>query len=353
MKHAHLSPDAAATGDSPVNTRLGTPVETHVLRSGGALLTTPEAASEHGSTAAGGASHNHLVCLYASAATLTSAHRSFLRCGTKHTDALSHLLERQMSLGQPGVMAQEALVSPTPAEAPAAPSAKQPTPPPGPTPPAHKHGTRRAAASAASSSSSSDAGLASGHGALSNPSSRTGFVYDARMTEHTPPPNTLHPERPGRLHAIHKRLQAEGLLAACRSLTPHVATDNELLTVHTADHVDRISNFTSLVEARGDPDLYGSEGTPLAARLAAGCVTQAARAVMDGTVQTAFALVRPPGHHAACARCSGFCLFNNVAVAARAVQMEGAGRVAILDWVRFYARSRVDHLCHHLTPTTP
>lgn len=214
------------------------------------------------------------------------------------------------------------------------------TPPPAkPAPvvaPVHSHGTRRSAAAAAAAAEVS--GSAGGHGGGDRGApSRCGFVFDARMLEHVPPEDVLHFEQPGRVRAIFKRLHSEGLIAACRQLPSAAATDEQLLAVHSPAHVARIDFFTSQDAAQGDADLYGSPGTPLAARLAAGCVTAAALAVLDGRVQTAFALIRPPGHHAACARCSGFCLFNNVAVAARAVQAAPGGtaerrKVAIVDF---------------------
>jgi acetoin utilization deacetylase AcuC-like enzyme len=235
------------------------------------------------------------------------------------------MMQRQMSLSHPESATQQqgaADVSPAP------PSPALPLP----AAPVHKHGTRRSAAAAAAAAEAPS---------IVGATSRCGFIYDARMAEHVPPEGVLHFEQPGRVRAIFKRLHSEGLIAACRQLPSAEATDEQLLAVHTPAHVARIDFFTSQAAALGDADLYGSPGTPLAARLAAGCVTAAALAVLDGTVQTAFALVRPPGHHAACARCSGFCLFNNVAVAARAVQAarggggrEGPGRrrIAIVDF---------------------
>jgi acetoin utilization deacetylase AcuC-like enzyme len=82
-----------------------------------------------------------------------------------------------------------------------------------------------------------------------------------------------------------------------------------------------------------DPDTYLGPGSMTAARLAAGATVGAARAVAQGSTEVAFAAVRPPGHHAATARASGFCLLNSVAVAVAALRAEGAAwRIAIVDW---------------------
>ena len=241
------------------------------------------------------------------------------------------MMQRQMSLVHMQSVTQQQGAADV---LPAPPSPAQPLP----AAPVHKHGTRRSAAAAAAAAEAPICAVAADRGAPS----RCGFIYDARMAEHVPPESVPHFEQPGRVKAIFKRLHSEGLIAACRQLPSAEATDEQLLAVHSPAHVARIDFFTSQAAAQGDADLYGSPGTPLAARLAAGCVTAAALAVLDGTVQTAFALVRPPGHHAACARCSGFCLFNNVAVAARAVQAargDGDGRgvpgrrkIAIVDF---------------------
>ena len=82
-----------------------------------------------------------------------------------------------------------------------------------------------------------------------------------------------------------------------------------------------------------DPDTYLVTGSMLAARLAVGATVRAALAIADGRAEVAVAAVRPPGHHAASSRGSGFCLFNNVAIAARALRStDRARRIAIIDW---------------------
>jgi hypothetical protein len=89
--------------------------------------------------------------------------------------------------------------------------------------------------------------------------------------------------------------------------------------------------LTRVVGCTGD--IYYSEGTAVAAKLAAGCTIQACRAVLSGECSTAFSLIRPPGHHATNTEAMGFCFCNNAAAAARAmVNANLARRVLILDW---------------------
>jgi len=159
----------------------------------------------------------------------------------------------------------------------------------------------------------------------------TGLVYNEAFLLHAPPYE--HPEHPGRLSAIWSRLSGDGLAGRCRRIDAREATREELLAVHTPEYVDSIEataqrNFTQL-----DPDTYTSRHSAVAARLAAGGLIDLARQVVSGALANGFALVRPPGHHAEADRAMGFCLFNNVAVAAAAVRRsDGVRRVAIVDW---------------------
>lgn len=142
-----------------------------------------------------------------------------------------------------------------------------------------------------------------------------------------------HPERPERLRAILDVLTKTGLLSRMQPLSPRPATQDELLAVHAAGYLHDLQERLGTQSASGwlDPDTYFSPGTYRAARLAAGGSVELALRVLQGSRDNGIALVRPPGHHACRDRAMGFCLLNNVAVAAAAAQAAG-GRVAIVDF---------------------
>lgn len=139
-----------------------------------------------------------------------------------------------------------------------------------------------------------------------------------------------HPESPARLRRILQVL-ARNPVAGTVMAPPRSATDAELLAVHTPAHLEAMRKLGGRFE-RIDEDTAVSPDSIDAARLAAGAAVQAVEAVMAGQAKNAFALVRPPGHHAEPDRAMGFCLFNNVAVAAEAGRRRGAQRVLVLDW---------------------
>jgi acetoin utilization deacetylase AcuC-like enzyme len=115
-------------------------------------------------------------------------------------------------------------------------------------------------------------------------------------------------------------------------LAPRTAENEELLRVHTADHLARVAEASRRAPCRLDPDTYASARSDDVARLAAGAAVDLARAVARGDATAGFAALRPPGHHAEASGPMGFCLFNNVAVAARALRADGVERIAIVDW---------------------
>jgi acetoin utilization deacetylase AcuC-like enzyme len=155
----------------------------------------------------------------------------------------------------------------------------------------------------------------------------TALMTDARMLGHQP--GAGHPERPERLRVLQE-------LAGRRTGLAHVpareATDEELERIHDAGHVQRVEATRGRSRTSFDPDTAASAGSCAAARLAAGGLVDLALAVWAGEAANGIALVRPPGHHAERDRAMGFCLFNNVAVAAAALRAGGARRVAIVDW---------------------
>lgn len=156
-----------------------------------------------------------------------------------------------------------------------------------------------------------------------------GVIEDSRFREHRAPSG--HPERPERLTAVHEAIaeRADALLRR----TPRAAEDDELLRVHDRAHLEHVKAAVARAPARLDADTYVSAESLAVARLAAGSAVDLALDVASGALRSGFAAVRPPGHHAEPDRAMGFCLFNNVAVAARALQQQaGMSRILIVDW---------------------
>ncbi|HEU4427598.1 MAG TPA: histone deacetylase, partial [Myxococcota bacterium] len=154
-------------------------------------------------------------------------------------------------------------------------------------------------------------------------------VEDPRYREHAGPAG--HPERPDRLLAVGEALAARR--EALAAVEARAAQDDELLRIHTAPHLARIAEAAAHAPSRLDPDTFASAASDRVARLAAGGAIDLVRAVASGRARAGLAAVRPPGHHAENARAMGFCLYNNIAIAARAAQAElGVGKILIVDW---------------------
>ena len=159
---------------------------------------------------------------------------------------------------------------------------------------------------------------------------KTGLVYHADYLSHDT--GMQNPERPERLQASITALQASGFWADLHQIEANSVTIEQICYAHAQEHVDRVKQHCE----DSIPLDYDTPTSPASydiARLSTGGLLRIADAVVAGSVSNAFALVRPPGHHATPNRAMGFCLFNNVAIAARYLQREhGVGRVAIIDW---------------------
>jgi acetoin utilization deacetylase AcuC-like enzyme len=143
-----------------------------------------------------------------------------------------------------------------------------------------------------------------------------------------------HPERAARLSAIEDQLIASGIGSYLTRFDAPLATDEQLARVHPAEYVRAIREVAPRAGTiHLDPDTAMNPFTLNAALRAAGAAVLAVDLVLQKKANTAFCAVRPPGHHACRARPMGFCIFNNVAVAARhAVHAHGLQRVAVVDF---------------------
>lgn len=151
-----------------------------------------------------------------------------------------------------------------------------------------------------------------------------------------------YPEHPGRLTAIRELLERNPV-PGVRFAPGTAATREQLARVHTTSYLDHLYSLRER-NAWLDRDTTAvSKGSIEAAEVAAGTAIAAVEAVVKGEADSAFALVRPPGHHAEPVRARGFCLFNNVAVAAAHAQAElGCRRVLIIDWDAHHANGTQD-----------
>ncbi|KAH7888763.1 histone deacetylase clr3 [Phlebopus sp. FC_14] len=166
-----------------------------------------------------------------------------------------------------------------------------------------------------------------------------GYVYSSDMLIHS----SLHghPEQPERISRIRNAIRDAKLLAKMKEIPIRPVYHNEALLVHTQEHWDKILAIQTMttqdiIDSESyyeSLSLYVMNGTTRAARLSCGGVIEACLSVARGYLQKTFAIVRPPGHHAEPDEHMGFCFFNNVAVAAKVVQLyTPIKRILILDW---------------------
>ncbi|CAN9515291.1 unnamed protein product [Ophioblennius macclurei] len=169
--------------------------------------------------------------------------------------------------------------------------------------------------------------------------SGTGLVYSEIFTHHQNLWDPSHPECAGRVASIIAELEQQDLLSRCVRVEPREASEEELLLVHTKRHVDamRATETMSQTELQTLSETFDSvylhHETFRVCVSAVGSVLQLVDGVMTSEIRNGFAVVRPPGHHAMASECNGFCVFNQVAIAARYAQKRHAvRRVLIVDW---------------------
>ncbi len=159
---------------------------------------------------------------------------------------------------------------------------------------------------------------------------KTGIVTDPLFIKHNP--GSFHPEKPERLKAIYSMLDETGLRDKLQTVEPRPASEEEITWVHRREYYQKIAE-TDGENVALDMDTHTSPDSFRAALAAAGGLLELTREVAEGKLDNGFALVRPPGHHAEYSSARGFCLFNNVAIAAEyALHRLGCSKVAVVDW---------------------
>jgi acetoin utilization deacetylase AcuC-like enzyme len=170
-------------------------------------------------------------------------------------------------------------------------------------------------------------GAGCGSGPAPVPAPETLLVTDTASIHHLA---AGHPERPERLRVIHDAITAR---FTPRRIAVRPATEAELGLVHTKAHIDRVRRLCQDGGGWVEVDTYLTPQTYEAARRAAGALVSAVDEIAAGRARSGFCAVRPPGHHATADRMMGFCIFNNVAVAARYIQRTTPWkRVMIVDF---------------------
>ncbi|MGH7813592.1 MAG: histone deacetylase family protein [Candidatus Binataceae bacterium] len=189
---------------------------------------------------------------------------------------------------------------------------------------------------------------------------KTAIISDRRYRLHFA--GRAHPERPERIDAMLEMAESMNR-PDLKFIAPREAAPEEIARCHSPDYIAAVERTADFDRFDFDPDTHTSRDSYRVALLAAGGVLTAAEAVMDGAADNAFAIVRPPGHHAMPNRAMGFCFFNNVAIAAQwLIDKRGLKRVMIVDWdvhhgngtqEMFYESPEVLYVSTHQFPHYP
>jgi acetoin utilization deacetylase AcuC-like enzyme len=192
-------------------------------------------------------------------------------------------------------------------------------------------------------------------------SKKTGIVKDNRYLKHSA--GFAHPESPERLAAIYEMLDNPLMSWKFKPIEPREATHKEIEAIHSPAYVEFIASTAGKRSVYLDPDTATSPETYEIAKLAVGGVCNAIDSVMDRVVDNAFALVRPPGHHAEKDTAAGFCVFNNIAIGAmHAITKYHLRKILIIDWDlhhgngtqhSFYGDQRILYFSTHQYPYYP
>jgi len=159
---------------------------------------------------------------------------------------------------------------------------------------------------------------------------KTGIIKDRRYMDHNM--GSYHPENPQRLEVIYRMIEDE-IMFDCLPIEPRAAADEEIRWIHSESYVKTIKDTSGKDQVMLDPDTSTSARSYEVATLAVGGVLNAAERIMTGEITNAFAFIRPPGHHAEATRAMGFCLFNNIAIAAEYLLRQHAlKKILIVDW---------------------
>ncbi len=190
---------------------------------------------------------------------------------------------------------------------------------------------------------------------------KTGVVQDKRYLQHSA--GSYHPESPERLAAVYNLVNNPSMAPKFTQIAPREATHKEIELIHSSSYVEYIASTDGQDSVSLDPDTATSPESYQIAKLAVGGLCNAIDAVMDKKVDNAFALVRPPGHHAERDGAAGFCIFNNVAIGAmHAITNYNLKKILIVDWDlhhgngtqhSFYEDPRILYFSTHQYPYYP